>query len=75
MKIEFTKNTDEQKEKELKIIEKLRKQWEDLIIETKAEQQKYKKALYELNKEKKRVEKLRQHYEDIIADIEALKKM
>lgn len=70
MKIEFVKDTDEKKEKELKVIEKLRKQWEALIEETKTTQKKYIDALYELNKEKKRVEKLKTQYEDIISDIE-----
>lgn len=70
MKIEFVKDTDEKKEEELKLIEKLRKQWEVLIEETKATQKKYIDALYKLNKEKKRVEKLRTQYEDIISDIE-----
>lgn len=70
MKIEFVKDTDEKKEKELKAIETLRKQWEVLIEETKATQKKYIDALYELNKEKKRVEKLRTQYEDVISDIE-----
>lgn len=70
MKIEFIKDTDEKKEEELKLIEKLRKQWEVLIEETKTTQKKYIDALYKLNKEKKRVEKLRTQYEDIISDIE-----